>query len=318
MKKLGVATILLCAFAALAEVTVSAPVKKASVFVDKFIANEGCRITAGGIQVLHDRIVGNIVSSRKYEVVERENLAKVQKELKLVDSGMTEGNAPESNRLKAAGYCIYGKIIQYRDYEDEATNGGLRVRWLCGTVELQIRIVNITNGRELAAKTVKKEGKRGLTNAISTSQDLRLEVMSDLIDKAAKAVVAQLNDVAFPVYVLSANNRFVTGNITAEQVVEGEVWEVFVLGDVLKDPQTGDVLGQDEDLIAKVRVSRPGPKMTKFEYFGEVDKKSILAAKEDGEKMIMRLAPETIQDVKDGAVKPVLATKPSLSSLECF
>jgi len=44
-------------------------VKKAPIFIDKFIPNGECRITPDGIQILHDRIVGNVVSSRKYEVV---------------------------------------------------------------------------------------------------------------------------------------------------------------------------------------------------------------------------------------------------------
>ena len=79
--------------------------KKASVFVDNFSFNDGCIISDGELKILHDRIIGNVVSSRKYEVVEREKLANVQKELKLVDAGLTEGESPESNKLKAAGYC---------------------------------------------------------------------------------------------------------------------------------------------------------------------------------------------------------------------
>ena len=35
---------------------------KASVFIDKFIPNEDCRITAGELQILHDRIVGNVIA----------------------------------------------------------------------------------------------------------------------------------------------------------------------------------------------------------------------------------------------------------------
>jgi hypothetical protein len=122
--------------------------------------------------------------------------------------------------------------------------------------------------------------------------------MAEIFSSAAKEVVTALNDVAFPVYVLSANRRFVTGNITAEQVVEGEVWEVFELGDELKDPQSGEVLGYDEDLIAKVRVSRPGPKTTKFEYVGDDDKKSVLEAKEDDVKMLLRRAPKSVNGGK--------------------
>ena len=47
------------------------------------------------------------------------------------------------------------------------------------------------------------------------------------------------------------------------------------------------------ELIASVRVSRPGPKTTKFEYgadesSADKSKEAILAAKSDGEKIILR------------------------------
>lgn len=272
--------------------------KKASVFVDDFLVNEGCQITKADLQNLYDRVIGNVVSSRKYEVVERKNIAKVQKELQLVDAGLVDGSAPQSNKLQAAGYCIYGKILQCRNSKTQTVVGELNVESVKGIVELQLRITNIQTGRLLGAKTIKKTIIKHLSSALNTSRNLEQEVMAEAFAAAAKDVVMVLNDVAFPVYVLSANSRFVTGNITSEQVVLGDVWEVFELGDELKDPQTGEILGFDEELIAKVRVSRPGPKTTKFEYIGEKDKKFVLQAKEDNIKMILRLAPEKNEEKK--------------------
>ena len=266
---------------------------KIIVFVSKFECNDSYKIDDSDIQILHDRIVGNVVSSRKYEVVARENLAKIQQELKLVDAGLTEGDAPQSNKLKAAGYCIYGKILQYRSSERSASLEGVTLKRVDGLIEIQIRIASVETGRIVAAKTVKAAASRTMSNALASTQDIRQEVMADAVDKAARLVVERLNDIAFPVYVLSAKQRFVTANVAEEQVTEGEVWEAFALGDELKDPQTGDSLGFDEELIASVRVSRPGPKTTKFEYgadesSAEKSKEAILAAKSDGEKIILR------------------------------
>ena len=196
------------------------PRPKAVVYVDHFIPvkGENCQIKDSEIQVLQDRIVGNVVSSRKYEVVERENLEKVQDELKLVDAGLTEGKAPESNRLKAAGYIIYGKIIQFRNYVNQAPIGDMCVTALKGTIELQIRIVNITTARQLAAKTIKKEVVRRLSNALATTENLELEVMTEALDMVAKDVVFKLNEIAFPVYITDADGKYVTANVSAEQV----------------------------------------------------------------------------------------------------
>lgn len=301
----------------------AAPKQKAVVYVDHFIPVPGanCQIKQSEVQILQDRIVGNVTSSRKYEVVERENLAKVQKELQLVDAGMTEGAAPESNRLKAAGYIIYGKIIQYRHYVNQASAGGLAVNWLFGTIEIQIRITNIGDGRILAAKTIKQKAKKGLTNAVATSQDLELEVMTEALEKVAKEVVIELNNVAFPVYVTDADGKFLTGNVSAEQVTIGDIWEVWKRRGPKINPDTEEQEGYREKLVCQVRVSRPGPKETKFECLNKQDGQELeelfdsissLPVQKMREKgLIMRKAPESEQDMEDGTAKP--QNKPSLN-----
>ena len=272
--------------------------EKSVVYVEKFIPVSGsnCTILPNELQVLQDRILGNVVSSRKYEVVERENLAKVQAELKLVDAGMTEGRAPESNRLKAAGYVIYGKVIQYRNYVSTAGIGDVSVQWHHGTVELQIRIANITTGRILCAKTILKEEKTNLavTTETATSRDTTLDVMTKAVEAAAKEVVVVLNSVAFPVYVVDADAHFVVGNVAEELVTAGDLWEVWMRGRAIKDPETDEVLGYKEKCICSVRVSRPGPKLTKFEYVNASDAQDVESLLEADKKLELRKAPKSM------------------------
>lgn len=255
----------------------AAPRQKAVVYVDHFIPvkGENCLIKDSEIQVLHDRIVGNVVSSRKYEVVERENLEKVQKELKLVDAGMTEGDAPDSNQLKAAGYIVYGKVIQFRNYVNQAVVGDVTVSVLKGTVELQIRIVNIATSRQLAAKTIKKEIVKRMSNALASSQNLELEVMTEALDLAAKDVVLKMNEIAFPAYITDADGKYVTANISAEQVSVGEIWKIWRRRGKKFDPETNEQDGYREKEMGLVRVKYPGPKETKFELLDKEEAKEI-------------------------------------------
>ena len=263
--------------ALIGSVLLAAPRQKAVVYVDHFIPvkGENCVIKDSDVQVLQDRIIGNVVSSRKYEVVERENLEKVQKELKLVDAGMTEGNAPDSNQLKAAGYIIYGKVIQFRNYANQATVGDVTVTMLKGTVELQIRIVNIATSRQLAAKTIKKEISKRQSNAIASSQNLTLEVMTEALDLAAKDVVLKLNEIAFPTYITDADGKYVTANISAEQVAVGEIWKIWRRRGKKFDPETNEQDGYREKEMGLARVKYPGPKETKFELLDKELAKEI-------------------------------------------
>lgn len=263
---------------------------KPVVFVDTFIPNEGCSISAGQIQILQDRIVGNVTSSRKYEVVDRENLAKVQKELTFVDAGLTEGKAPESNRLKAAGYCVYGKVLQYRSYEQDLD---IQKRF-CGVIELQLRIENIQNGQLLAAPTLKIEDAGKVLVGAPTTQDLGLEVMTAALDKCAKEVVIKLNEIAFPVYVDDADGQYVTGNISAEQVNVGDLWDVWKIGKKIMDRDTGEWTGRyREKRLCQVKVAIPGPKATKFECLNKEDGKSLEEFLENDVTMLLRKSVST-------------------------
>ena len=296
----------------------AAPRQKAVVYVDHFIPvkGENCVIKDSDVQVLQDRIIGNVVSSRKYEVVERENLEKVQKELKLVDAGMTEGNAPDSNQLKAAGYIIYGKVIQFRNYANQATVGDVTVTMLKGTVELQIRIVNIATSRQLAAKTIKKEISKRQSNAIASSQNLTLEVMTEALDLAAKDVVLKLNEIAFPTYITDADGKYVTANISAEQVGVGEIWKIWRRRGKKFDPETNEQDGYREKEMGLARVKYPGPKETKFElldkelakeiedYIDAMDgrinlDKALILRKVEGEEAAQQKSAKPKQNLRD-------------------
>ena len=285
--------------------------EKAVVYVDRFIytVGENCRMTPNDAQVLQNRIVGNVTSSRRYEVVERENLDRVQKELELVDAGMTEGKAPESNRLKAAGYVITGTVQQYRTYREAAAMGGLRVDNVFGIVELQIRILNIMTSRILNARTVtvKVPASKVSTYSTASSRNLELETLTAALEEAAKEVVAALNAIAFPVYVLDADKKFVSGNIADAQVTVGEIWEIWMRGRAIKDPDTEEILGYKEKLVCTVRVSRPGPKLTKFEYVNPADAEEIESLLDAEKKLEMRRAPKTVSDGQKPTKKPRLS-----------
>lgn len=231
---------------------------KEVVVVEQFQPLQNCKIDEGALQNIRNRILDGVLNSRKFEVVERVQLNTVLKEQALVDAGLTEGKAPESNKLKAAGYVMYGTVIRYGTEKLMTDN----VKAVRADVEIQLRFANAETGRILAVKTVKGTGVKStiLAGGIARLEDDALNVA---IVSAAKDASNALVELAFPTTVLSVNSRFVTVNLTAEQCAEGEVFEVFELGDELKDPKTGDSLGFDEDLIGKVVVSRPGSKVTK-------------------------------------------------------
>lgn len=203
---------------------------------------------------LRTRLVDAVMNCRKFEVVERSRLKDVLKEQALVDAGLTDGKGPESNKLKAAGYLVYGTIIRCKGDSTASDSQPFK----SASMEFQLRLANGETGKLLATKTVKGAA------VVDANVDLK-EAFDKAMVKVATDSVNHLIELAYPTKVLSVNSHFVTINLTAEQCKEGDLFEVFEVGDELIDEDTGASLGFDEDLMGRVKVSRPGPKVTKCE-----------------------------------------------------
>lgn len=207
--------------------------------------------------VLKDRILDLIHNSNKFEVVERDRLKDLLKEMQLVDAGMTEGDAPESNRLKAAGFLIYGSILQSSLSVSSTADG----KYVKSVFEVQIRYSDGQSGKLLAVKTCKGD----ITRTLLPGEDnkIKKDALAAAIQEAALHVVNGLVDVAMPIKVVSVNDRYITVALSEEQTYVGEQFEVYELGEELTDPDTGEVLGNDEERIGLIEVVRTGAKLTR-------------------------------------------------------
>lgn len=207
--------------------------------------------------VLKDRVLDLIHNSNKFEVVERDRLKDLLKEMQLVDAGLTEGDAPESNRLKAAGFLIYGSILQSSLSVSSTADG----QYVKSVFEVQIRYSDGQSGKLLAVKTCKGDVIKTLLPG--EENKVKKDALAAAIQEAALHVVNGLVDVAMPIKVVSVNNRYITVVLSEEQTYVGEQFEVYELGEELTDPDTGEVLGYDEERIGLIEVVRPGPKLTR-------------------------------------------------------
>jgi hypothetical protein len=91
---------------------------------------------------------------------------------------------------------------------------------------------------------------------------------SDFIQGAARDVadwtVVRVADAAFPIKVLQINDPEILINRgLGAGLQKNQAFDVFVLGDAVKDPQTGEVLGHDETTVGRVTISELHPKFSK-------------------------------------------------------
>jgi curli biogenesis system outer membrane secretion channel CsgG len=221
---------------------------------------------------LRNRITSSIINTRKFQVVEREQLKSVLSEIKLAEAGVTDENLPEK-KLKAAGYVIYGTVLFLGMDENTAQVGGVGAMKTTARVEIELRFSSAETGKILSSKTVNgaNSQSRMASEGTSTRGNVEEQAINSAIVDAAQQVTDALMDLTFPAKILAVSKTDITLNLTQEQVQEDDLFDVFSLGDELKDPDTGESLGAEEERVGRVRISRPGPKFSKAEPDGDLE-----------------------------------------------
>ncbi len=225
-------------------------------------------------ETIRARVQQCIVGSRKFEVVEREQLKAAMSEQNLVASGMTDGedaDAPESGKMKAASYVIYGNVLFCGADKSGGSTEGVASAVNKSKVELQIKITNGETGKILTQKSAIGYG---IDKAMSTSEfsSATGQGMRDAIDEACHMAADALRDLAYPAKVIKVGKKDITINMTDEEVKEDDVFDLIEADDEpMVDPDTGAFLGFDGDDVGRVVITRTGPLTSKAKPMGDLE-----------------------------------------------
>ena len=233
------------------------------VAIDKFDNKAG--VDANQFSTIRSRIQQAIAGTRKFEVLEREQLKNTLSEQTLMAAGMTDdkdGNAPEAGNMKTAGYVIYGNILFYGQDLSQAVAGGAGSASMRTKVELQVKIASAETGKIIAEKSVIGVGQESRLDlpGSRTSGNIQEQCERAAVAQAAHLVVDALRDVCYPAKIVKVGKRNVMINMTDEEVAEDELFDVIESGEEIFDPDTGASLGSEGEEIGRIRITRTGPK----------------------------------------------------------
>jgi hypothetical protein len=98
------------------------------------------------------------------------------------------------------------------------------------------------------------------------SDELLVGVAREMADKIANRVA----DVIFPAKIIAKIAKQVTINRgDGTGIAADQIWNVCAVGKELKDPDTGEVLGVQEVVVGKVKITSVLPKVSNAEILGE-------------------------------------------------
>ncbi len=265
MKRIGVIVLML-----LFALSANAQLKK-RVAVSRFENRSGTGYNHLGEGVA-DMLVTALVKSKKFSVLERQELEKVLEEQKLGESGLvTPETAPKLGKLLGVELLVIGSVSEFGTKENKVSgglssfiSGGIKTKTSRAVVD--IRLVNTVTGEIVAAE--KEEGEESSTGIAVDYEGIDFNNMDSwddtdigkacrkAVDGVVELIVKNMASIPWSGKILKINSD---GTLLMKPGSEGNVkpgmeFDIFRVGEPIKDPDTGLDLGAEETKVGHIKV----------------------------------------------------------------
>lgn len=233
-----------------------------------------------------EMLITELVKSGKYRVIERDQLRSLMAEKELSLSGDVDPKtAVRAGQLLGVEFLVVGAVTELGVSDSHASAPGYRgfpgfsVKTQKMDAALDVRAISATTG-EIVWSDSKSESTSDssvyVAGAGGGTQDRQKldKLLRPIVQKLSRSLVeaelptsglggaADASGVAGKVAKAEGSTIFL--NVGAEAgVTEGNEFDVYRVGDVIKDPDTGEVLGADEKRVGRIRVTAvKGPRLS--------------------------------------------------------
>lgn len=218
------------------------------------IKNESTVEDSKFMRSLRTRIETAIENTGKFTLSDRSAMREHEQEMTLVEMGIADGvGAPRDGNVRSIAYKVSGTVLMFQFSPGRAANMRLELHI---TDNDKQAVADAKGGRQEVPIHYVPEGLGpNVANSI---------LLDGVLDKCAQQIAFRVLEFAFPPKVLAVGATDITVNIRDVQTENGDLFDVYSVGEELFDPDTGESLGPDTgETVGRVRISRPGPKFSK-------------------------------------------------------
>lgn len=264
---------------------------------------------------LRQQIIDTLSQTGRFTVLDRQFEGEMQKELDLIGSGQTVNTdfAKMGQALSAdlvwvgvvnnLAYEKHVRALQTSDRELVSYSGGWSVSQ---------RMINLATRQILQSATLQGSAPSIAPTTLGSGVDegatLR-NMQADIVKRATEAILLQ----TFPVSIVERDGMNVVLSQGGNAVVEHGRYKIYLQGKEIKDPQTGQSLGNMESACCEVVISRVTPHLS----YGVLENLSVkLDGVQPGALQLreaIQAQPALAADAK-AAATPAPAGKPTADS----
>jgi hypothetical protein len=213
---------------------------------------------------IRQQIIDSLSQSGRFTVLDRQFEGDIENELDMIDSGKTNnadfaklGQALSADLVwvgvvNSFAYEKHARKLQTSDRELVSYSGG----W-----SISQRLINLATRQILSSTTLHGEAPSiaPTTLGANFSETSTLKAMgADFAKQATDAIVLR----NFPISVVQRDGNSVVLSQGGQVLAEGARYHVYLQGKEIKDPQTGQSLGNMETMCCDVVVSRVTPTLS--------------------------------------------------------
>lgn len=196
--------------------------------------------------------------TQKFSLMERGRLDQLLAEQGMGADGLVNGSG-QMGGFDGVDYLIYGRVTQLGL---EAKN--LFIMSACEAVlGIDIRVVDVTTGEIRLSETLQQDDQVNTADAESDPcRGIGISAFDNLTASTARDLAEKLTQNLFPVKLAKVSSEEVYLNYGEGFLNNGEVLKVVSLGEGFEDPDTGEIIGAEEELRAVIKVTKLRPKFS--------------------------------------------------------
>jgi hypothetical protein len=225
------------------------------------------------VEAFDSQLIDRVNSGRKFEIVGRSDLKHQQSEVDLAASGIVDANdknAAQAGKVAGAKYMLVTKLDDFEDSTErmefkELNKVGLKRKIRISAVG-KIYDTSTLKLIESANIQILKKDDRMDDVSLAKNAEMTDELLQTAVREMAEKISMRITDVIYPAKVLAVREKQITVNRgDGTGIAVGQVWNVYAVGEELKDPDTGEILGKEEVLVGKARITSVLPKTSTAE-----------------------------------------------------
>lgn len=209
-------------------------------------------------QAVRGRLSDILTQTKRFIVLDREFGSEMQAEIDHINSGNVRvQDAAKLGQQLAADLILIPTIEQF-EYPRHVQKLRMSNRELIsysGRGRIMLRLLNAATGEVVMSDSFEHklaDADPSTMPRIVDGQSMVNQMLESLSSQIGNAIVLEI----FPVSVVTMTGDQVVLSQGGTSLKQGQRWQAVMLGDELKDPQTGRSLGRNEAPIGVVRIDR--------------------------------------------------------------